>query len=116
MGPTFSQTAVPPPSTADSTGSSLEQIVACDLLSPEEREQVARNLKVTPKGPFGGSSDTCEFELPDSGEVVGFLLAVRPNETVENYVPLPGDEVADGDVDGRTAKQVAGEDSCVVTF
>ena len=116
MGPTSSQTAVPPPSSVDSTGGQLEKIVACDLLSPEEREQVARNLKVTPKGSFGGSSDTCEFELPSSGEVVSFLLAVRPNETVENYVPLPGDEVTDGDVEGRTAKQVAGKDSCVVTF
>lgn len=115
IGPASSQASSPPPS-ADSTGSSLEQIVACDLLSPDEREQVAKNLKITPKGPFGGSSDTCEFELPDSGDVFSFLLAVRPNETVENYVPLPEDEVADGDVDGRTAKQVAGKDSCVVTF
>lgn len=96
----------------------LEDVVACDLLTPEERDQISRNLKESGRGPIAGASDHCGLESGGGPESHLYMhITIRPEQVVENYKTASGDKIIDGEVSGRPAKQVSNSaGSCVVTF
>jgi hypothetical protein len=105
-------------SATDDSSGGLQDIVACDLLTPAERKQIAENLKVIKQGPIGGSSDSCYQQAgnrPEGPVTIG--VTIWPELLVENYVTGSSDKVADGEVAGRPAKQVTNSaGTCIVTF
>ena len=95
----------------------MEDVVACDLLTPEERDQISRNLKERGRGPIAGASDHCGLESGGGPSYLYMHITIRPEQVVENYVTGSGDKVADGEVAGRPAKQVTNSaGTCIVTF
>src|SRR5690606_17674786 len=101
----------------DSVGA-LRDVVACDLITTEERDQIATNFKVINRGPIGGSADSCTQQSeygPDGGVTIS--ISIRPEQVIEDYVAASTDKITDSEVAGRPAKQITNSGgTCIVTF
>lgn len=114
------------PQSSDGRGSpegQLDKAVACELLTTEEVNQLDKNYKsfeIVDQGSVSPNSDTCtrQSKSSDSSEgsvVVG--IAIWSKLTIDNYKTTPNDQVVDGQVGGRPAKQIKDDSGeCVVTF
>lgn len=123
-----------PPATSDPTsgpstpapgGGGLAQVNACDLLTDDEAATISKGLEKEDLGAMAGATSACEWNTSiDRGvpleDGITFGISIQPSQSVDE-VSVRGDaKVTDGDVKGRTAKQVAENDgnpgSCLLSF
>jgi hypothetical protein len=99
------------PTTTTRSGTTLDDIDPCTLLTPDEAEQVAGPLREKPTREDLGTARGCEFKPKSSS----FAVDIRTNVGLSG-VQAPG-EVADVKIGSHDAKQFIGTTrSCVIAM
>ncbi|NKQ53513.1 DUF3558 domain-containing protein [Amycolatopsis sp. K13G38] len=119
--PASNESSASSPGTTGAASNALAAVKACTLLTNAEAQQAVPGIGApVDKGQLGGSSSACDWAKPatDTEGAVGFIIAVRPTQTLDEVVFDRGVSSTGtfGSLKARQVKGIGGEGTCLLSL